>query len=124
MGKSIPAVKDDLARRRLQKLEQGSPNRRLAAAAFPHQSNGLTALDLETDSVHRLDVINLPAQQTPKHGKPHPQISHLKKRHRATTCRVAAKNQAGIKPEAERSGPIRSGVSGLAKTRIAPPIVL
>jgi hypothetical protein len=56
----ILAVKNHLAVRGLDKPGDESGRRRLAAPAFPHQSEGLTLLDKEADIVDRLKRPRLP----------------------------------------------------------------
>ena len=53
--RDVLAVEDDAAGRRLQHAQDRHRRRRLAAAAFPHQAEGLTAPEIERHPVDRLD---------------------------------------------------------------------
>src|SRR3954469_22804058 len=60
----IRAFEIDIAGRRLIEADHGLPERRLAAARFPHQAEGLAALHRERDVVDRADGQTIPAEKT------------------------------------------------------------
>src|SRR3954468_20706453 len=72
------AAEPDRPRRRGGQLQNRSAQRRLAAAGFAHQAEGLALVDVQADAVDRLDVGNRAVDHDARlDGKVLDEVGHL-----------------------------------------------
>lgn len=63
-GNHVATVEQNLSARRLNQLEDGFADGRLAAAALPHQPDGGAGLDSEANIINGFDVIGMTAKDS------------------------------------------------------------
>src|SRR5690348_17037085 len=117
--RDVPAVEDDLPRRRLVQAEEGPPDRGLAAARLAHQPEGLAPPDHEADVVDGAHVADVAVEEDPRlDRKPDPELLDLDQvavgAHRdavtAARCSAHALSGTGLKHATQWPG--STSVSG------------
>ena len=99
----IDPVIEDLAFGRLFEPQDAAAHRRLAAAAFADQPQGLAAVHREVDAVDRLDVADMAARDHPLGDREvHLEAAHLQQRRRVIDHRGHAAS-----PDTEPSSLLR-----------------